>query len=172
MPIRICSVCNQLQKYSKSDYKYLDKDGPMVCSVQCILDWLIDVEDDRSDPLDIDPGDERHCGIVNMDRPNEVYSHRLKMWFRSHFEMHVAEVLDDSDFKFQYEKIGFTWNRKIYTPDLYFPSYLSFIEVKGKWQASQRSKYADFREVWPEIRLLVVPWTLESEFREFKEILG
>jgi hypothetical protein len=169
MPIRNCSVCNQLQKFSKEDYGYLDKDGPLVCSVDCVLKWLRDSDVNTIDPLSLEPEDGRHCGIVSMDRPSEVYSTKLRMWFRSYFEKNVAEVLLYKKFKLRYEIFGFTWGMKQYTPDFYSPEFCSFLEVKGKWQASQRSKYADFRDVWPEVRLLVIPWTLEGEFRSLQE---
>jgi hypothetical protein len=158
-----------LQKYSKDDYKYLDKDGPLVCSSRCVFDWLLETKAEVN-PLSLGDTD-RYCGIVDVGHPAEVYSNRLRMWFRSHFEENVAEVLDDMDFKWKYESVGFTWKTKIYTPDFYFPESHLFIEVKGKWQASQRSKYNDFREVWPEVKLLVVPWLLADEFRDIKEML-
>jgi hypothetical protein len=152
----------------------LDKVGPLACSVKCVFDWLL-LSQAPIDPLslgDHEKGDiYRHCGIVDVGRPSEVYSNRLRMWFRSYFEMHVAEVTENMGFKWKYESIGFTWKTKIYTPDFYFPESQTFLEVKGKWQASQRSKYDDFRRVWPEVYLLVIPWTLADEFRDLKELL-
>jgi hypothetical protein len=138
--------------------------------MECVLGWIKNYKVPWLDPMSIDPGPDRHCGPVSLDRPNEIYSVPLKMWFRSLFEKNVADALHKSKIKFQYESFGFSWRTKVYTPDFYLPEYASFLEVKGKWQASQRSKYADFREVWPEIRLLVIPWTVGEQLMDNGEV--
>ena len=142
MPTRNCDICNRLQKYSKDDYKYLDKDGPLVCSIDCIKDWIYLYEVDH--PMCIRAGVGRWIvQLSGEDRPHNAYSQRMKQWYASQFEMIVHEVLDGFAHPFDYEPFCFQWGSKSYTPDLMHRvrDRFCFLEGKGEWQASQRSKY-------------------------------
>jgi len=170
MANRRCSVCKRLQSYSKDEYKYLDKDGDLACSIMCVMDWLHLEEADH--PFDI-PKSWRG-GVVRLydrDRSDICHSDLLGEWYKSYFERNVAEVLHLKGHKMEYEKYGFNWGSKSYTPDFFHLASNSFLEVKGKWGSSQRSKYKSFREAWPDVRMLVVPWVLAGNFEKMRERL-
>lgn len=151
----------------RGEQKCLDYGGPFVCSLPCVKNWIINGFHTRPDPMTLN-SDDRWIGPVDLGPPDDggVYSQLLNMSFRSEFERNCAEFFFCEGLDLQYEKIGFKWGTKLYCPDFYFPFYKSFIEIKGLWHCSTRSKYSSFREAFPEISMLVLPWVFEREARE------
>lgn len=107
-----------------------------------------------------------NCAMqVGMGQPNESFSPMLRMHFRSEYERHVAEALRDSDIRFEYEKYTFpVKNRAHYTPDFHLPQYRVFVEVKGAWGVSAKSKITSFKRLYPTVSLLILPWTIAPSF--------
>lgn len=126
----------------------------------------------RPDPLSLN-SEGRWVGEVDLGPPDDggIYSSLLDTYFRSTFERNCAEWFFVEGFDLVYEKIGFKWGSKLYCPDFYFQYYRCFVEIKGLWQCSNRSKYSDFRETFPEIPLVVIPWTMADEARRRTERL-
>ena len=116
----------------------------------------------------MDDSDERivpTLGSKLIERADEVYSPRLKMNFRSLYEMYVAHVMKDWGFLFAYETWAFYLsNGKIYIPDFLVLGHECFVEVKGKWSIGGKKKLGVFREDFPHLELLVLPWTLRHDF--------
>jgi hypothetical protein len=61
------------------------------------------------------------------------YSEKLDMYFRSNWEIELAEILTELEieFTFEPERFYFRAERESYLPDFYLPEYNCFIEVKG-----------------------------------------
>lgn len=61
------------------------------------------------------------------------YSEKLDMYFRSNWEIELAEILTELGIKFEYEpeRFYFRAERESYLPDFYLTEFNCFIEVKG-----------------------------------------
>lgn len=77
--------------------------------------------------------------------------------FRSSWERAFAAYLDSKLIEWNYEPKSFQLqNGKFYLPDFHVPAWGAYVEVKGfSWKDSLQ-KIADFREEYPEERLLLV----------------
>ncbi len=149
-----CEICKRLQTISGADWKYLDRDGDFCCSKDCIKEWLSIVRTPGSyQAALIDPS------------ADFCYSAKTRQTYRSRYEMYFAEWLQAEQIPHYYELVEFYWDSgKRYTPDFYFPETQSFVEIKGAWGPSQKSKLASFRAHNPTVSVLVVPWTLADQF--------
>jgi hypothetical protein len=61
------------------------------------------------------------------------YSEKLDMYFRSNWEIELAEILTELNIKFEYEpeRFYFRAERESYLPDFYLTDYNCYVEVKG-----------------------------------------
>lgn len=158
MPRRLCQFCNKLQMVPADEFKYLDHDGDYVCSRECIMEWL---RRNRQEKVWFDRTQfEIHPSL-------DPISHQHKFDdgdFRSKYEYHVANWLVENSIAFKFEPFTIEFDTKSYLPDFFLSDYGVFLEVKGKWGVSQKKKLAHFRKVLPDLKVLVIPWTLRGEF--------
>lgn len=169
MPTKVCAICNQLQRLSASDFSYADKSGgDHICSKKCLFDWVRS----QKKVLYVTElvGATNGEAIIGMTVNGEgtSYSPTLKMWFRSDYERFFAEI-SYPKFDILYEAVVFRWVKengaiKIYLPDFYFVDYGCFVEVKGAWREGSRSKMVAFRKEFPNVSVVVLPWTVSDEF--------
>jgi len=103
MPNRRCEVCNQMQKIEIKDWKYIDTDGPFVCSSSCLLLWI---KQDR-EPLNLH-GATNGYGVIRTNAP----THNI---FRSRYEEVFSEWLNFHGLYWKFERLTFTWGAKEYT---------------------------------------------------------
>lgn len=101
---------------------------------------------------------------MGLGQPDAAYSQLLGMFFRSEYERHVAEALSDGGIPFEYEKWTFPVGNGFYTPDFHLPVQKIFIEVKGAWGASAKTKLQKFGRKYPNVSLLLIPWTIKDSF--------
>jgi hypothetical protein len=156
MPSIICPICNKPKEYPREDWSLISRLPFVVCSRGCA--WEV-IENHPSKPGYLKEGVQKHLG-----QPSESYSTILKMFFRSEYERHVAETLHESEIHFEYELWSFQVKGSFYTPDFHLPDHQIFIEVKGSWGASAKSKLLNFIRIYPKVTLLVLPWTLAPSF--------
>lgn len=157
-----CNVCNSRITVTKDDHSKLDRSGGVfVCSASCTYGWL------KRNKREYKKGIATHPGIFesHMDAAFDVYSSKIRLGFRSHYEMWVAEWMYEADLGFMYEPYSFLLqtDTSSYTPDFYIPDYGCFLEVKGLWH--NRKKLKIFRELYPKVPLLVLPWPIRKTFR-------
>lgn len=139
-----CDICSKIIDLSTYDAKFLDRSGPYVCCLDCVADWI------RSQSSKAD--------VSNTDVP--IHSDG----FRSNFEVAFFDWAVAQGFEIFHEPFIFQIDKThSYTPDFFFPDYGCFIETKGKWNLGQREKFEQFRLEYPEIPILVVPWTIGRE---------
>jgi hypothetical protein len=86
--------------------------------------------------------------------------HRLRHWyrevsFRSSWEVVVAKELDRLGIAWEYEKHRFDLGECTYLPDFFLPEQGVFWEVKGWLNATSQRKHQLFRELNPDIPLVV-----------------
>jgi hypothetical protein len=143
---------------SYENYSSCDRHGDFVCSPDCIKKWVYQNSVDRRLILRYTDGE--HLKI----------SHNNTLSFESIFEEEVYEWLVPIFTYVLYEFYTFYWDTKQYTPDFYLPAFPAFLEVKGPWRASKRSKMKSFREHFPDVPLLVIPWWMRSFFGDSKRI--
>lgn len=69
----------------------------------------------------------------NNVESRKFFSEKLDMYFRSSWEVELAEILTELGiaFEFEPERIFFDKERESYLPDFYLPEYNVWIEVKG-----------------------------------------
>ena len=78
--------------------------------------------------------------------------------YKSRFEFDFATYLENNGIEFQYEQHKFTYvpKQKTYTPDFYLPKFDMFIETKGQFVGSDRSKHKLIAEQYPDLDLRFV----------------
>lgn len=78
--------------------------------------------------------------------------------YRSRFEFDFATYLENNNIKFEYEQHKFTYvpKHRTYTPDFYLPEHDMFIETKGQFVGSDRSKHKLIAEQYPDLDLRFV----------------
>jgi|WetSurMetagenome_2_1015567.scaffolds.fasta_scaffold846468_1 hypothetical protein len=158
MPQKHCPVCKRIVDYPRGEWQYVSKLPSAVCSVLCVLTWILQSGSAAGYLKDAVRAD--YMGV-----PDFSYSGLLGRNFRSDFERRVAEWFYRENIDFEYEPWGFpVKGSSLWVPDFHLPKYGSFIEVKGIWGSGAHSKITDFQNRYPEVALLVVPWTLSTGF--------
>ena len=78
--------------------------------------------------------------------------------YKSRFEFDFATYLENNNIEFEYEQHKFTYvpKQRTYTPDFYLPEYDMFIETKGQFVGSDRSKHKLIAEQYPDLDLRFV----------------
>jgi hypothetical protein len=153
-----CSVCGRMKNILSKDMKYLHKAAPLICGTDCLLTKIRSLTEFTGRPNYI-----RTNGALCIGE-GTVYSRRFRIAFRSKYELKVAEFLADNGLKFEYERYLFKLGWKTYTPDFYIRQYDCFIEVKGLWMMGGRRKMYLFYDGYPDVNLIIVPWTMRSAF--------
>ena len=156
MPVKICEVCKRPTNVSSPDWKYIDPVGPYVCSADCAFKWIKQATMEGTVL--------KKAVFLHLDRANWEWSPYMRMWFRSNYEKRVAEESRRRGFSVRYEELGFVLsNGNTYTPDFLLRGHC-FVEVKGLWGVGAKLKLKKFREEYPDIPLLVMPWTIQGDF--------
>jgi len=88
--------------------------------------------------------------------------------FRSDFELRLARKLAEAGRGFEYEsqKIQYQPKIKNYTPDFWFPEYGFFVEAKGKFDTSDRSKHLLIKKQNPEVDIRFVFMRARNKIRK------
>ena len=160
MPAKACVVCDEVVKMRMSEYKMLDRNGPFVYSVRCAYRQVVGINCSRSHSHYKAETDARAM-VSKLERPSEYYSVKLRAYFRSKTEGLFAECMVSRwNLLLQYEPYVYQVGDSTYSTDFFSRDYGCYIETKGAWMPSNRSKYRKFRELYPEIPLLVVPWPI------------
>lgn len=164
MPRRLCSSCKKAIVIAQKDWKYQHSALDFFCSKECIVDkiksyyneeWKLDPDLRYDAPFTLD---------VNLSACM-FYSPRLNKYFRSEFEGRVAEYLQSIAIDFLYEPYGFQIGKYYYTPDFYIPPpYDCFIEVKGDFAIRGKTKLTEFKNLYPNVNFIFIPWTMRPEF--------
>jgi len=78
--------------------------------------------------------------------------------YKSRFEFDFATYLENNSIEFEYEQHKFTYipKQRTYTPDFYLPKFDMFIETKGQFVGSDRSKHKLIAEQYPDLDLRFV----------------
>ncbi len=146
MPHRTCFVCKKLQKIPTNRKSYLILDDKIVCSKECVLNWIKNGGVRQAIPMGILP---------NTNRSSVM---------KSDYEKNFAAFLTKNYILWEYEPFVFNVGNGFYIPDFYLPYYHCFLETKGKWGLSQKKKFLKFRKEWDTIDILVVSWILQEQF--------
>ena len=70
----------------------------------------------------------------------------------------IGEWLEAHSIEFLYEHFLFQVGSKTYTPDFCLTDHGLFIEGKGVWSVGGRRKFTQFREFYPKISILIIPY--------------
>lgn len=158
MPNLLCCQCETLEKVSNKNWKLYSGHGfEQVCSVPCFFNWITCYDKYKSD-----------YNIWN-DQPlpiGDVWSEKAKMFFRSEFEKDTAEFFLRHRIKFFYEVARFRVGNSIYVPDFYLIHWHKFVEVKGMWGSSAKTKYRNFSKLYPDVKILLLDWRHHNNIKE------
>lgn len=156
---------------TQSQVKQVVMDAEKFCSVSCFRSYL------QSLPL-------RASGAANrqflqgkpayVSEPNECWDEVTQRHYRSWYEVYVARFFVEEDIQAIYEKITLQLGRKQYTPDFFLPQWDVFVEVKGPWTISAKTKFVAANQIGETVLLL--PAYLQAAFakryRRRNEVLG
>jgi hypothetical protein len=94
----------------------------------------------------------------------KFYSEKADMFFRSNWEIEIAEMLIDLGINFEYEpkRFYFRAERDSYLPDFYLTDYDCWIECKGYMDKRSEKRVKLFRKYHPETAFFLY----EKEERE------
>jgi len=96
MPTKMCSICKRLQNIPSSEWRYIDKGGPFVCSKKCAIEWAVRARLPKKYMM--------KAVYLERERGSQEYSDAMRMWFRSKYELFVAEELYHFGFKVRFYK--------------------------------------------------------------------
>ena len=173
-----CMSCGKHYHLGTHQNKYIDKRN-YVCSSGCLLGAIKCSVTPSNHPAayamqalaDENPGSSG-CS---------VYSHKLRMTFRSYYEARVCEWLNMHHIHFEYEHYRFELVERLsdryglefestdtrppvtWMPDLYLPHYGVFLEIKGIKGAGFTKKLTLFRQQIP-FEVILVHWGIEDDF--------
>lgn len=141
------------QKYRKSIIDGAD----LFCSVDCFLTYL------QTFPFG------KHLKNTGLSRPyvaehKPLYDPVTREWYRSWYEIYVARCFWHLGYSFEYEQWSIEVNNMRYTPDFWLKNLSLFIEVKGAWGMSSKTKFRSAMEQGYSIVLL--PWHHAREFKK------
>lgn len=165
MPTRICSFCGKMITWKSSTWKYEYKEPPFFCSAPCCMDWLLK-EEGGEYPIDLD-GCSRNTRVASAT--TNIYSPKFETYFRSTYELLVAEVFYQFGIPFEYEEWLFQVGKVYYLPDFLIKTEFGYfiIEVKGVFEPGSKKKIRTYHSLYGDILPLVLfPWNLFSGFRK------
>lgn len=79
-----------------------------------------------------------------------------KVWLRSSWEVKIAELLDQRNLTWSYETKRFDLGSETYSPDFWIEEYQCFWEIKGWFHEKHQTTVRLFRQLYPDISLVVV----------------
>lgn len=162
-----CVECQSHIQLTTRERKYLHKETPFLCSVGCLLSAIESfpsvgkLKSSQKRPY------RRYSDLVVGGSDPTRWSHYFQRRFHSVYEIEVAHLFDLNGIDFEYEEYYFPINGTIYLPDYFVREKRLFIEVKGLWQSGQRQKMTFFREYYPKVNFLLIPYTLRSKIQRY-----
>lgn len=111
--------------------------------------------------------------ILRQRKPKHLegrrfYSEKLQMFFRSNWEIEMAEWLEEMDIEWDYEprRFYFKAHKESYLPDFYLPDFDVWIEVKGYMDKRSERRIKLFKKYESPQFLLVEKLEMELIRRE------
>jgi len=89
-----------------------------------------------------------------------------RIWLRSSYEVITADKLTELGIPWQYEPKRFVLKDRTYLPDFYLPTEGVFWEVKGWFNSHAQETIKQFRELYPEIPLVVIDKNIIEGWRK------
>lgn len=163
MPSRNCSVCGKQIVWKQGEWKFELKHQPYFCSAQCALNWLLGLPSGEH-PTCLD------CCSYTAPHPcrtTDVFSTKFNIYFRSKYELLVAESFLLYGFCFEYEKWLFEIDGTYYLPDFLVKlnEVNVLVEVKGVWEPGAKKKVLTYIDNYGDtLPLVVFPWNLFKSF--------
>lgn len=132
-----CNSCGVSYKTKNRIGVYTNR--PNICSSKCFKKLL-----DKSKKFyaeELTPYKDKITS--NENRQNSKY-------YRSKYEIFFANWCMSHNVNYQYEPFRFKLdNGSVYIIDFYLPEYFTFVEVKGIWEGSAKTKFLSFINEFP-----------------------
>ena len=156
MPEYPC-FCGRGFSLRRSEHKSLIQSVEQFCSVDCFNSYLRYFPVKRYDLPEV-------CKSPFVSEVRECFDPVTQESYRSWFECHVARFLVTQGFNYRYEtQCVYLNSGGHYTPDFWLPEQGVFLEVKGKWAMSAKTKFQT--ALLQGYNMVLVPWHLAAEFR-------
>jgi hypothetical protein len=158
----ICFVCGRELAYTPR--LSAGPDTLLFCSERCLRAHVKDMREIPEWSSAVD--DPRAVGDPGF--PFQVYSDRLRKYFRSHFEKEFAEFVVqhwNEPVFYEYQPISIDAERQL-IPDFWFPRCGVWIELKGSWYGNARSKkkFLEAQDIVGPQRLILLPYECRRWF--------
>lgn len=116
------------------------------CTVSCLLYFLTN----NKNPEQIDRIAGK-CIKAPLQNTSGVYDRRTGIWFRSGYELVVANFFSHYGIPWVYESriVTFPGEVPYYLPDFLLPKHGYFVEVKGRWTGKGRRKVVKAAKIFP-----------------------
>lgn len=160
-PTKICSICQRELNISPKLWKDTPKEADIFCSPRCIV---FAIQANSGLHKDITEREKTKKPVVSEFLSD--YSVLLNRSFRSKFEVVVAEYFTQHNMKYLYEEVTIELfgGTKHWTPDLYFPEYRTFVEIKGVWAFGGKRKYIEAAATIDE-PIILIPYWMKGLFK-------
>ena len=89
-----------------------------------------------------------------------------QIYFYSRWEANYARVLNLQKIKWIHQPKRFRLKSQYYTPDFYLPKTNTYIEIKNFLAPYSLKRDQEFREIYPEEKLLLI---LKDEYKELEK---
>jgi hypothetical protein len=157
-----CFVCGRELAYTPR--LSAGPDTLLFCSEQCLRAHVKDMREIPEWRAAAD--DLRAAGDPGF--PFQVYSGRLRKYFRSHFEKEFAEFVVQhwrEPVFYEHQAISIDAERQL-IPDFWFPRRSVWIELKGSWYGNARSKmkFLEAQDIVGPQRLILLPYECRRWF--------
>jgi hypothetical protein len=129
------------------------------CSSACLVKFLRETGDSS-----------RLKDIIVKTRENVLYNKQgiydrdRDIWFRSGYELTVANFFDQRSFPWRYEIriVIFRDTVTYYTPDFLLPNHGYLVEVKGLWLKNSKKKFIKASKILP---MILIPDYLVKDIK-------
>ena len=145
---------------TKEKYKYIHRSELFYCSPECVRRVLSEFHGSSTGNKYRRVSEQE---MKNKVDDNSTWCPKRRQFFRSDYEILVADWLDLIGIKYEYETIILSSGKQHYLPDFYIPESDTFLEVKGLWRMGAKAKIQRIREAIPGIRLIVITFLLKPQ---------
>lgn len=153
-----------MTEISKRDKKYIIESEEFTCSPKCIGEWIegaIKYRCKNSKSIDESFATMHKMSgtVIRSSREAVTFSYRSA--YEQAFAIYLGCI---ANYTYGYETFGCNLSVGTYTPDFYLVEAKAFVEIKGIIGIGFRKKLKRFREEYPDVKLLFVPWVLKEGF--------
>ena len=145
--------CEKGFDLSLKESRLIFQDFDLFCSPQCFLKYVLEIK--KQNLPDIYP--------AFVTDPFECWDDVTQHFYRSKYEVYVARFFKKYNILSYYEHHSIKIEGHFYTPDFWLPEQCLYIECKGRWGMSSKTKT---KKAARQITLALLPSYLQKQFEK------